>query len=85
VRARRARRAGRAQGDELEAARAHLVRRGAKDPVVLACDLADADSIAPMVERAAQAALGPLDILVNNAGATWGAATVDCRSPPGTR
>ena len=64
------------KADELEAARDHLVRGGAQDPVVVACDLADADAIAPMV-AAAEAALGPLDILVNNAGATWGAATVD--------
>ena len=64
------------KADELAAARDHLVRGGAKDPVVLACDLADADAIAPM-GAAAEAALGPLDILVNNAGATWGAATVD--------
>ena len=56
---------------------AHLrARYGARDPVVLPCDLADADAIAPMVERPI-AALGPIDILVNNAGATWGAATVE--------
>jgi NAD(P)-dependent dehydrogenase (short-subunit alcohol dehydrogenase family) len=43
---------------------------------VLACDLANADAIPPMVAEA-EGALGSIDILVNNAGATWGAATVD--------
>ena len=64
------------KADELENARAHLLRHGAADPVALVCDLADAAAIPPMVERA-EAALGPIDILVNNAGATWGAPTVD--------
>jgi len=64
------------KADELEAARAHLSSQGAQDAVSLACDLADPDAIAPMVERAVDA-LGPIDILVNNVGATWGAATAE--------
>ncbi|HSV18139.1 MAG TPA: SDR family oxidoreductase [Casimicrobiaceae bacterium] len=65
------------RADELDAALTHLRERyGASDGVALACDLADADAIAPLVERAVTV-LGPLDILVNNAGTTWGAATTD--------
>jgi len=42
----------------------------------MACDLADAGAIPPMVERTLEQ-LGAIDILVNNAGTTWGAPTVD--------
>ena len=61
--------------DELDAAVAHL-RESGIDASAFACDLAQADAIAPLVEQAI-AALGPIDILVNNAGATWGAATLE--------
>jgi NAD(P)-dependent dehydrogenase (short-subunit alcohol dehydrogenase family) len=62
--------------DELDRAVAHLADHYGGKAIGLACDFADASSIAPAVERAI-AALGPIDILVNNAGATWGAATLE--------
>ncbi len=57
--------------DELEQAQKHHAGLGV-EALPLACDLQNADAIAPMVE-AALAHYGRIDILVNNAGATWGA------------
>jgi NAD(P)-dependent dehydrogenase (short-subunit alcohol dehydrogenase family) len=62
--------------DELEQATAHLRAQFGTQAVAIACDLADAGAIPPMVERALEQ-LGAIDILVNNAGTTWGAASVD--------
>lgn len=60
---------------ELEEAVAHLDRAGI-DAHAIACDLSEAEAVAPMVEGAI-AAVGPIDVLVNNAGATWGANVED--------
>jgi len=59
---------------ELDAAVSHLASLGVKS-VAIACDMSNANAIAPAVDRAI-AELGPIDILVNNAGTTWGASTV---------
>jgi gluconate 5-dehydrogenase len=61
--------------EELDAAAAHLGAMGI-EALPLACDLSQADAIAPLVGQAI-AALGAIDILVNNAGATWGAPTLE--------
>jgi len=60
---------------ELDAAVSHLASLGVKS-VAIACDMSNANAIAPAVDRAI-AELGPIDILVNNAGTTWGASTVE--------
>jgi len=60
---------------ELEQAAAHLRDLGI-ECLPIACDMAEAHAIGPMVARAVEG-LGPIDILVNNAGTTWGAAVVD--------
>jgi gluconate 5-dehydrogenase len=62
--------------DELDEAITHLQTQFGTQAVAMACDLADAGAIPPMVERTLEQ-LGAIDILVNNAGTTWGAPTVD--------
>jgi gluconate 5-dehydrogenase len=57
--------------DELAAAASSLSAEGAA-VFATPCDLANPETLEPMVE-AAVAALGPIDILVNNAGTSWGA------------
>lgn len=59
------------KADELEEARALLAGLG-HEVFVVTSDLANADTIAPMVD-AVIARYGQIDILVNNAGASWGA------------
>jgi gluconate 5-dehydrogenase len=62
--------------DELDGAVTHLQAQFGTQAVAVACDLADAAAIPPMVERTLER-LGAIDILVNNAGTTWGAPTVE--------
>ena len=59
--------------EELEQAKRNLAELGV-EAFPLACDLQNADAIAPMV-KSALAHYGRIDVLVNNAGATWGAPT----------
>jgi len=63
------------KASELEEAAGRLRGLGI-EALTHACDMADAGSIGPMVDRVV-AGLGPIDILVNNAGTTWGAAATE--------
>ena len=60
---------------ELDAARAHLSTQSIES-LVITCDLAKPDQVAPMVDKTL-AHYGRIDILINNAGATWGAPLED--------
>ena len=63
------------KADELDEARAHLSAQTIES-LVIACDLAKPDQVAPMVDKTL-AHYGRIDILINNAGATWGAPLED--------
>jgi gluconate 5-dehydrogenase len=63
------------KADELAEAQQHLQRQGC-EVLTVACDLQQAEAIAPLVDQVL-ARYGQIDILVNNAGATWGAPAED--------